>query len=212
MEKIIPTHKEIRKQDVEQLIQVSGDSLKRFIEFEQEFFIFNNHIDYYQYKKNLLSLMTEIKAPQDWIDYVELKKRSIGVYPGSFNPFHVGHLSILEKAEKIFDKVIVARGINPEKSNEFCDLPESIKNRQIETYPDLLTDFLESLKYEATVIKGLRNATDLQYEIGQLSFMKTFKPDIKLISIFCNSEFEHVSSRAIKILDKYGKGDLYRVF
>ena len=72
----------------------------------------------------------------------------IGIYPGSFNPFHKGHLNILEKAEKIFDKVILARGINPEKKNEIMPLPKSIENRTWMNYNGLLTDFIKSLPYD----------------------------------------------------------------
>lgn len=93
-------------------------------------------------------------------------KPNIAVYPGSFNPFHIGHLDVLKKADAIFDKVIIARGKNPDKSNNMVDLPEYVhKHYQVDHYEGLLTDYIMSKSYDLTVIRGLRNSKDLQYEI-----------------------------------------------
>ena len=132
----------------------------------------------------------------------------IGIYAGSFNPFHQGHYNILLKAERIFDKVIIARGINPEKKNELSTFPDAILLYQTIMYYDgLLTDFLDSLPYKnVTLIRGLRNSTDLQAELTQYRYLQELKPDIQVVSIFCDMEYEHISSSAIRILQKYGKG------
>ena len=62
---------------------------------------------------------------------------------------------------------------------------------------------------DVTLIRGLRNSTDLQYELTQYRFLQELKPDIKVVSIFCDKEYEHISSSAIRNLSKYGKGDEY---
>jgi pantetheine-phosphate adenylyltransferase len=130
----------------------------------------------------------------------------VGVYPGSFNPWHKGHLNILEKAEKIFDKVILARGINPEKKNVIMSLPNSIANRTWMNYDGLLTDFIKTLPFDnITVIRGLRNSVDLQYELNQYRYLQDLMPDIQLISIFCDKEYEHISSSGIRLLTQYGE-------
>jgi pantetheine-phosphate adenylyltransferase len=137
-------------------------------------------------------------------------KTNIAIYPGSFNPFHKGHYDILLKAESIFDKVIIARGVNADKSNhKKYELPDKIKDREIKEYSGLLTDFMDSLEYEVTVIRGLRNSTDLQYEMTQYRFLQDLKPNIKVISIFCDKEYEHISSSAIRMLELYGKEKQY---
>jgi pantetheine-phosphate adenylyltransferase len=131
----------------------------------------------------------------------------VGVYAGSFNPFHLGHYNILTKAEKIFDKVIIGFGKNSEKSDNFGLLSQSLDSRDVRFYDGLLTDFIDSLEYEnITLIRGLRNSTDLQYELTQYRFLQELKPDIQVISIFCDKEYEHISSSAIRMLMKYGKG------
>lgn len=131
----------------------------------------------------------------------------VAVYPGSFNPFHKGHYNILLKAEKIFDKVIIARGINPDKGAQSYHLPKVLDDRIIQDYPMLLTDFVKATKEKydnVTVIRGLRNSTDLQYEMTQYRFLQDLMPEIQVVSIFCDKEYEHISSSAIRMLSKYG--------
>ena len=130
----------------------------------------------------------------------------VGLYPGSFNFFHQGHLNILEKAEKIFDKVIIARGVNPEKKNVIMPMPNAIADRTWVNYNGLLTDFIKTLPYDnITVIRGLRNGVDLQYELNQYRYFQDLMPDIQMVSIFCDKEFEHISSSGIRMLSQYGE-------
>lgn len=138
----------------------------------------------------------------------------IGLYAGSFNPMHKGHFNILYKAEKIFDEIILAVGQNPEKEKNDFVVPNELNHRKTKIifYTELLTDLIETLEkrgLDVTLIRGLRNSTDLQYELTQYRFLQDLKPDIKVISIFCDKEYEHISSSGIKILQKYGKGDEY---
>jgi pantetheine-phosphate adenylyltransferase len=129
----------------------------------------------------------------------------IGLYVGSFNPFHKGHYNILEKSEKIFDKVIIGRGINTEKNNETYALPSIVSDREIINYSGLLTDFIKTLPYEnITVIRGLRNSVDLQYEMNQYRYLQDLMPEIQMVSVFCDKEFEHISSSGIRTLTKFG--------
>ena len=134
---------------------------------------------------------------------------NIALYAGSFNPFHLGHYNILLKGEKIFDEVILGFGLNKDKEgNQYGIPPSTIRDRKIVFYSDLLTDLINRLG-NVTLIRGLRNSTDLQYELTQYRFLQELKPDIKVVSIFCDKEFEHISSSAIRNLKKYGKGDEY---
>jgi pantetheine-phosphate adenylyltransferase len=136
----------------------------------------------------------------------------IAVYAGSFNPFHKGHMNILLKAEQIFDKVIIARGINPEKSNVVVPLPEALDNREVMQFSGLLTDFVKNIKENVyldaesvTVVRGLRNTTDLQFELNQYRYFQDLMPEIQVVSIFCDREFEHISSSGIRALSTFGK-------
>ena len=130
----------------------------------------------------------------------------VAVYAGSFNPFHRGHYNILQKAEKIFDKVIIARGVNPDKKNEFVwSMPKILESRTIMSYNGLLTDFIKTLPYDnVTIIRGLRNSVDLQYELNQYRYFQDLMPEVQVVSLFCDKEFEHISSSGIRALSTFG--------
>jgi pantetheine-phosphate adenylyltransferase len=168
-------------------------------------------VDFSVYQARRHDFLVENNVNPEWIAAIDAFRPKIAIYPGSFDSFHIGHLNILKKAEAIFDKVIIARGVNSTKRPiaEMAEMPEVIKNRQIITYEGLLTDFIDSLDYDVTVIRGLRNTTDLQYELTQYRYLQDLKPDIKVISLFCDKEHEHISSSSIKMLEKFNKHKQY---
>lgn len=170
------------------------------------------NIDYLIYKQERIKYLKSINTDNtlDYLlNYLEFYKPNMAVFAGSFNPFHKGHYNVLQKAEKIFDKVIIAFGQNPDKPGKSWPLPKTIQNRQIENYPGLLTDFIDTLKYDLTVVRGLRNSTDFQYEQNQYRYIQELKPGIKIVNIFCDKEFEHISSSGIRTLEKYNKHQPY---
>lgn len=191
-------------------LEVLQSDLGTFMEFEEGIFKEYQFIDYKAYKEKRIEVLTKLGTKQENIDYVANRKPKIGLYAGSFNPFHKGHWNILQKAEQIFDKVIVAKGCNPDKDNEVLyDFPKSLFYHQTRTYTGLLTDFIDRLSYEVTLIRGLRDSKDLDYELTQYRFLQDLKKDIKVVNIFCDREFNHISSSAIRTLQKYGKGEEY---
>lgn len=150
--------------------------------------------------------------------------KTIAIYPGSFNPFTVGHKNIVEKAESIFGKgnVIVALGINPEKLSldqissdvleEKCRVLSDKISRPVQYYIGFLHDYVSFLEQDGTnvvIIRGLRNGEDLDYEVNQIRFMDDFKKGKKLNFCFlmCDKEFEHISSSSIRTIQKFG-GDV----
>jgi len=204
-----PTSKLLNKYDLSVLY---GD-FNSFMKYEDGIFKEYQFVDVKTYTENRIKFLEKHfgNIKQEYLDYIKYRKYNIGVYAGSFNPFHVGHYDILKKAEAIFDKVIIARGINTSKSDELLPLTNTLKNRQAGLYTGLLTDFIDGLGYDVTLIRGLRNASDLEFEKTQYRYLKDLKPDIKVINILSDSEFEHVSSSSIKMLQKYGKGDKYLI-
>jgi len=190
-------------------LSILNEDLESFIDFENKIFKEYQFVDYKIYKEKRLDILTKLEVKEEFLNYIKFRKPNIAVYAGSLNPFHLGHLNILTKAEEIFDKVIIARGINPEKNNKIVDLPEKIQNRQIENYDGLLTDFIDSLGYEVTLVRGLRNSTDLHFELNQYRYLQELKPNIKVVSLFCDKEYEHLSSSSIRMLEKYNKAENY---
>jgi pantetheine-phosphate adenylyltransferase len=199
--------------DLDMWIVTHADFLE-LLDYEYKIFKEFQFFDYSVYKPVRINLLQQFaqQYPQNavnlqhLVDYLQKHRPKIGIYPGSFNPMHNGHLNILQKAEKIFDKVIVARGINPDKveiSTDKLDL-EVLKYRQFENFSGFLTKYIQTKEAhcDATLIRGLRNGDDLDYEVNQLRFMEEMKPDLKIIFITCDKEFEHISSSAIKNLDR----------
>ena len=180
----------------------------KLLELEQKEFVLHQHVDYLIYKKERLTFIeqqADFKNKQALIDYITTRVPNIAVFAGSFNPFHKGHYNVLQKAETLFDKVIIAFGKNLSKHERRWELPKTMSNRQHAEYNGLLTDYLDSLAYDVTVVRGLRNSTDFQYEQNQYRYLQELKPDIKIVNIFCNKEFEHISSSGIRTLEQYNK-------
>ena len=143
--------------------------------------------------------------------------KNLIIYAGSFRPFHIGHLNIVEKGEKIFGEVLIAIGINPAKvtPEEVGDIHEKALelerkiNRKVVVYTTFLHEFIEEKEeegYNVTLIRGLRNGDDLAYENNQLRFISDFKKNIKVVFIMCDKEYEHISSTSIRQLESFRKG------
>lgn len=191
-------------------LEIFNGDLDEIIEFEKDIFKEYQFVDWSFYKKRRMEVLEKFNATEFHKNYLKYFEPKIGVFAGSFNPFHIGHLNILEKAEKIFDKVIVAKGNNSEKVNSFkSELPTTIQNRQIEYYNGLLTDFLKGLDYPITLIRGLRDANDLLYESNQICFLKDLMPELNIIEILCDKDLNHISSSAVRSLSNYGVSGKY---
>ncbi len=205
---IIDTKYHIATNEVSKLLceldlSILKADLSKFIDFEHKIFKEYQFVDYKQYIAARVGILTDLNVPKTNLDYITSRKPKIAVYAGSFNPIHKGHLNIIEKAEKIFDKVIIAIGNNPEKNLSTNVLDTKMMGyRQVDYYDGLLTDYLKGLGYEVTLIRGLRNANDLQYETTQLRFLQDMMPEISVINIICDKEYDHISSSAIRMLKK----------
>ena len=193
-------------------LSVLNGSLGELIRYEQQIFKEFQHVDYKIYRQKRIEILdryNENGKLNSLIEYVKTVHPHIAVFAGSFNPFHKGHFNVLQKAERLFDKVIIAFGRNPDKKDRTWPVPKIISHHQQEEYTGLLTDFIDSLNYEVTVVRGLRNSTDFQYEQNQYRYIQELKPDIKIVNIFCDKEFEHIGSSGIRTLEKYNKHKQY---
>ena len=136
----------------------------------------------------------------------------IGVYPGSFDPVTYGHLDIIERAAKLFDKLIVAVLINSSKSPLFSvekrleflkESCKNIKNVEIASFDGLLTEFMKK-KNANTIIKGLRAVSDFEYEFQMALMNRKLNPEIETIFMMTSNKYSYLSSSLIKEVAKFG--------
>lgn len=194
---------------------IFNKDLTELIEYENNIFKEYQHVPYNIYKEKRIEFLKTCigtyvtsadKNIYALISYIKSRKPNVGIYAGSFNPFHVGHKDVLEKANKIFDKVIIAFGNNPDKPKNEIYVPECIQFYQIESYDTLITTFLDKIEsqgVDVTLIRGIRNGADLSYESNQVSFIEDIRPNTNVIYIPCNKKFEHISSSSIRSLMKF---------
>lgn len=138
--------------------------------------------------------------------------KKIGVFTGSFNPFTKGHLNILQQAERLFDEVIVAIGENADKQEFEINRVETVKRqlpgKRVEGFKGFLVDYVKSLEQEGevTIVRGLRNSSDLLYEINMLRVLSDMDPSVKTAFFVCDRKYEHISSSMVRGLEKIQEG------
>lgn len=149
------------------------------------------------------------------IEYLARRRHRVGIYAGTFKPFHIGHQSILEKAEQMFDKVIVAVGINPQKNIGWDQqIEKSLPFHEVVYFDTLMVDLIEQESAFADIIlvRGLRNGYDLDYEMNQLCFMQEMRPETRAVYIPCDKQLGHISSSALSGLacfPVHGRDSIY---
>jgi len=134
------------------------------------------------------------------------------IYPGSYDPLTNGHIDIIERGLKIFDKIIVATLINPSKTYLFT-LEERLqimentfeKNDRIEVdyFEGLLVDYLKK-KNIHTVVRGLRAISDFEIEFQMALMNRQIKPQIETIFLVPSINYSFVSSRLVKEVYQLG--------
>lgn len=139
----------------------------------------------------------------------------IGLYPGSFDPVTNGHLDIIERGRKIFDKLYVVISINPAKKTIFTIeerlelLKESLKdydNVEVISSTKLTVDCAKEVGAKF-MLRGLRAVSDFEYELQLSALNKTLNADIESIFVMSTNEYSFVSSTTIKEIARF-KGDL----
>lgn len=128
----------------------------------------------------------------------------LAIYPGSFNPFHKGHFDILNQASKLFDKVIVARpkGMPSDVGLLTAQLSDRLRSRvHITEFDGLLVNFAK-IQGAIAIIRGLRNTADLDYEKSMQYWNEDLGLTIPTVYFICSRELVHVSSSAIRTINK----------
>jgi pantetheine-phosphate adenylyltransferase len=163
----------------------------------QEFYKAHREFILTKIEKNCDNLEIDQEIIASYISVIDRYHPNIGVYAGTFNPFHIGHLSVLEQAEKIFDKVIIARP-KGDHDQKFKSIKEILPLHEIIEFDGLLVDLLFdiSLHGKTTLIRGLRNGNDLEYEVNMKRINEDFNN--KIDTAYFVTNLPHISSSVIR--------------
>lgn len=136
----------------------------------------------------------------------------IAVYPGSFDPITKGHQDIIERSSKIFDEVIVAVLVNPDKKGLF-DIDERVEliekatkqfdNVKSDSFHGLLVNYMQE-KNAQVIIKGLRAVSDFEYEFQMALMNKKLDPSIETVFMMTSAKYSYLSSSSIKQVAMFG--------
>ena len=139
----------------------------------------------------------------------------ICIYPGSFDPITVGHMDIIRRAAKVFDKVIVAVLHNPAKKGTFTVEERlamirkacgSLPQVEADAFNGLLVDYVKKTGAQA-VVRGLRGVNDFENECLMAQVNQQVNPDMETLFMMTRPEHAHISSSVVRELASFG-GDV----
>ncbi len=136
----------------------------------------------------------------------------IAVYPGSFDPMTNGHLDIIKRASKTFDKVYVAILTNSAKNPQFSldtridwlkRATKDFDNVEIDSFSGLLVNYANEIG-ASVIIKGLRAVSDFEYEFQMALTNRALSPNIETMFLMTNGKYSYLSSSIVKEIAKLG--------
>ncbi len=137
------------------------------------------------------------------------------IYPGSFDPITNGHLDVIERAAKLFDRVIVAVAVNSSKAplfskdqrqEQIAEAVAALGNVEVDAFDGLLVDFARDQKAQA-IIRGLRAVSDFEFEFQLALMNRKLEPDIETIFMMPRETYTFLSSKLVKEIAQLG-GDV----
>lgn len=139
-------------------------------------------------------------------------KKSLAVYPGTFDPFTKGHHDILERALRIFPRMTVAVAANPEKSPLFTleermeivrDAVSCLRGVRVDAFDGLLVDYVKA-QGATVIIRGLRAISDFEYEFQMALMNRRIAEDIETVFLMPHESYTYLSARLVKEVSLLG--------
>jgi pantetheine-phosphate adenylyltransferase len=130
----------------------------------------------------------------------------IAIYPGSFDPITMGHVDIIQRGARLFERIVLAVLINADKSplftvQERVDIAREVfrerANVEVETFDGLLVDYVRR-KQAGVIVKGLRAVSDFEYEMQMALMNRRLNPDVETVFMMPTEPYTYVSSRLVK--------------
>lgn len=135
----------------------------------------------------------------------------VAIYPGSFDPITLGHLNIIERSARIFDRLVVCVMVNSEKHPMFTAdervelierVTEHLPNVTVESYCGLLADYAKQ-KESCVIVKGLRAITDFEAEFQMAIINRKLSPGLDTMFLTAEDRYMFLSSSAVKEIARY---------
>lgn len=139
----------------------------------------------------------------------------IAVYTGTFDPVHLGHLDIIQRGSRLFERLIVGVGVNPDKRTLFStdervqlirEVSAGWPNVEVRAFDGLAVAFVRACGARV-VLRGLRTLSDMEYEFTMSLMNRNLDSEIDTVFLMANEEFSHVSSSLLRQIAALG-GDL----
>lgn len=136
----------------------------------------------------------------------------VGIYPGSFDPITLGHLDIIMRSSKLFDKLYIGVLNNSRKNALFTadervkmikSVTGDIKNIEVEAFDGLLVDYA-MMKHATAIVRGLRAVTDFEYELQLAQTNHKIQPEVDSVFLTTSVEYSYLSSSIVKEIASYG--------
>ncbi len=143
---------------------------------------------------------------------VEDGKKRIAIYPGTFDPVTNGHIDIMRRAIRLFDRLVVAVALNPKKEPLFSqeervafirDALRDTDNVEVVPFNSLLTHFAHS-KDATVIIKGLRAVTDFEFELQMGLMNRNLDETLETLFMIPSQEYSFLSSNLVKEIARHG--------
>ena len=139
---------------------------------------------------------------------------NVAIYPGSFDPITLGHMDIIRRAAKCFDKVLVCVMVNCDKQQPMFSREKRLEliqksvaelpNVEVELWSGLLADYAAK-KNAHILVKGVRNMTDFDLEMQMARINQGIMPELETVLLPASAEYEHFSSTMAREMIRYGQ-------
>ena len=134
------------------------------------------------------------------------------VFTGTFDPLTLGHLDVIRRGRMLFEHVVVAIGVNPNKASLF-NLEERVGHARtvVAPFPNVTVESFEGLAVQyvrrvgaRVILRGLRTLSDMEYEFGMTLTNHRLDPSVETVFLMADGEYSHVSSSLIKQVARFG--------
>ncbi len=136
----------------------------------------------------------------------------IAVYTGVFDPIHLGHLDVIQRGSRIFDRLVVGVGTNPDKAPFFTpeervhlvqQVVADFPNVEVRSFSGLAVGFVREVG-AGVMLRGLRTTSDMEYEFTMSLMNRNLAPDIETVFLMAEAEYSHLSSTMIRQIASFG--------